>query len=65
MAWSALAKASRMILGRGDEASVEPNQAEARAAKPRARFPAVGVKRWKRKLSSVSSQQPHLTAATI
>jgi len=40
MAWPALAEASRMILERGDEARVEPDQAEAWAAKLRVRFPA-------------------------
>lgn len=65
MAWSALAEASRMILDRGDEARIEPNQAESRSAKPRARFPAVAVKRWELKLFSVSSQHSRLTAATI
>jgi hypothetical protein len=40
MTWPALAEASRMILDRGDEARTEPDQAEAWAAKLRARFPA-------------------------
>lgn len=40
MAWPALAEASRMILERGAEAKLEPSQAEAWAAKLRARFPA-------------------------
>jgi hypothetical protein len=40
MAWPALAEASRMILERGAEAKVDPGQAEAWAAKLRARFPA-------------------------
>jgi hypothetical protein len=40
MTWPALAEANRMILDRGDEARIEPDQAEAWAAKLRARFPA-------------------------
>lgn len=40
MAWPALADASGMILDRGADARVEPDQAEAWASKLRARFPA-------------------------
>jgi hypothetical protein len=40
ISWPALAEASRMILDRGAEIQVEPDQAEAWAAKLRVRFPA-------------------------
>ncbi len=40
MAWPALPEASRMILERGQDAKIDPEQAEAWAAKLRRRFPA-------------------------
>lgn len=65
MAWPALSEASRMILERGQDAKIEPEDAEAWAVKLRRRFPAAAHKLLRRGAATAFKQRAFKTAERL
>lgn len=57
MGWPALAEASRMVLARGQDAKIDPEKAEAWAAKLRRRFPAAAERLLRRGAATAFKQR--------